>query len=55
MWSPYHWGTDMEILVFSQLTGHDVYVYSHHKHWVHYSPNMNHSDSKATTDFYLNN
>ena len=34
MWSLYCWGTDTEVLVFSQLTGHDVYVYSQHKHWV---------------------
>ena len=55
MWSPYRWGTDMEILVLLQLTGHDVHVYSQHKHWVQYSPNMKHSDPKTATAFYLNN
>ena len=55
MQSPYHWGTDTEVLVFSQLTGHDVYVFSQHKHWVRYSPNMKHSDPKTMTAFYMNN
>ena len=55
MQSPFHWGTDTEVLVFSQLAGHDEYVYSQHNHWVRYSPNMKHSDPKTVTTFYLNN
>ena len=52
--SLFQWGTDLEVLALVQITGHDIYIYSQHKQWVRYSPNMKQTDPK-TTAFYLNN
>ena len=31
------WGTEVEIVSFAQITGHDVYVYIEQKQWARYS------------------
>ena len=49
------WGTDLEIVVLSQISGHDVFAYTQHKNWVLYSANMKHDDPRTPTAFYLNN
>ena len=49
------WCTDLEIVVLSQISGHDVFAYTQHKNWVHYSANMKYDDPRTPTAFYLNN
>ena len=49
------WGTELEIVVLSQISGHDVFAYTQHKNWVHYSANMKYDDPRTPTAFYLNN
>ena len=55
MWNSFVWGTDLEVYVFCLITGQDVYVYSQHKNWNHFSVNLKQSDPKTSTAFYLNN
>ena len=40
MWNSFVWGTDLEVYVFCLITGHDVYIYSQHKNWNHFSINL---------------
>ena len=47
-------GTELEIVVLSQISGHDVFAYTQHKNWVWYSANMKY-DPRTPTAFYLNN
>ena len=49
------WGTELEIVVLSQISGHDVFAYTQHKNWVRYSANMKYDDPRTPTAFYLNN
>ena len=49
------WGTELEIVVLSQISGHDVFAYTQHKNWVRYSANMKCDDPRTPTAFYLNN
>ena len=55
MRNSFTWGTDLELVVLVQITGHDVFAYSQHKNWVRYSANMKHNDRRTPTAFYLNN
>ena len=55
MQNSFTWGTDLELVVLVQITGHDVFAYSQHKNWVRYSANMKHDDPRTPTAFYLNN
>ena len=34
MQNSFTWGTDLELVVLAQITGHDVFAYSQHKNWV---------------------
>ena len=54
MQNSFTWGTDLELVVLAQITGHDVFAYSQHKNWVRYSANMKHDDPRTPTAFYLN-
>ena len=49
------WGTELEIVVLSQISGYDVFAYTQHKNWVCYSANMKYDDPRTPTAFYLNN
>ena len=49
------WGTEVEIVSFAQITGHDVYVYTEQKQWARYSHSTISDCELSETAFYISN
>ena len=49
------WGTEVEIVAFTQLTGFDVYVYTEQKEWACYSHSTMSECDVSDNAFYTSN